>query len=82
MIIGTIGLILIALSWLPQIIEILKTKKSGLNPKFALIYVLGSIALIIHAIEIKDTIFIILNSTAGLMSFLGLYYTLKYRKKS
>ena len=81
MIIGVIGLILIAFSWFPQVVEIIKTKKSGLNIKFALIYVLGSVALIIHAIQINDTIFIILNSIAALMSFLGLYYTIKYTKK-
>ncbi len=81
MILGIIGLILIAVAWLPQIIEIIKTKKSGLNIKFALIYVLGSFALVIYSIQIKDTIFLILNSLATLMSFTGLFYTIKYGKK-
>jgi lipid-A-disaccharide synthase-like uncharacterized protein len=79
--IGIIGLILIAVAWLPQIIQTIKTKKGGLNIKFALIYFLGSIALVIHSIQIKDNIFIILNSLASLMSFTGLFYTIKYRKK-
>ena len=77
--IGIIGLVLIAVSWLPQVIEIIKTKKSGLNIWFALTYVLGSIALVIYAVQIKDTIFIVLNSLAGLISFIGLVYTIKYR---
>lgn len=81
MILGIIGLILIAFAWLPQVIEIIKTKKSGLNIKFALIYVIGSFALVIYSIQIKDTIFLILNSLATLMSFLGLFYTIKYQKK-
>ena len=80
MLIGTIGLILIALSWLPQVIKIIKTKKSGLDIKFAILYVLGSLALVIHAIEIKDNIFLALNILALLMSSLGLIYTIKYRK--
>lgn len=81
MILGIIGLILIAVAWLPQIIETIRTKKGGLNIKFALIYVIGSFALVIHSIQIKDTIFLILNSLATLMSFTGLFYTLKYRKR-
>jgi len=81
MILGIIGLILIAVAWLPQVIEIIKTKKSGLNIKFALIYVIGSFALVIYSIQIKDTIFLVLNSLATLMSFTGLFYTIKYRKK-
>ena len=81
MIRGIIGLVLIAVAWLPQVIEIIITKKSGLNIKFALIYVIGSFALVIYSIQIKDTIFLILNSLATLMSFTGLFYTIKYRKK-
>jgi lipid-A-disaccharide synthase-like uncharacterized protein len=81
MILGIIGLVLIAVAWLPQIIETIKTKKSGLNIKFALIYVIGSFALVVYSIQIKDTIFLILNSLATLMSFTGLFYTIKYRKK-
>ena len=65
MIIGVIGLILIALSWFPQVVEIIKTKKSGLNVKFALIYVLGSVALVIYALQINDTIFILPNTSAA-----------------
>lgn len=81
MILGIIGLILIAVAWLPQVIEIIKTKKSGLNIKFALIYVIGSFALVIYSIQIKDTIFLILNSLTTLMSFTGLFCTIKYQKK-
>jgi len=81
MILGIIGLILIAVAWLPQIIDTIKTKKSGLNIKFALIYVIGSFVLVVYSIQIKDTIFLILNSLATLMSFTGLFYTIKYRKK-
>ncbi len=81
MILGIIGLILIAVAWLPQIIETIKTKKSGLNIKFALIYVIGSFVLVIYSVQIKDTVFLILNSLATLMSFTGLFYTIKYQKK-
>jgi lipid-A-disaccharide synthase-like uncharacterized protein len=81
MLIGIIGLFLIAVAWFPQVIEIIKTKKSGLNIKFALIYFLGSIALVVYALQIKDNIFVVLNSLASLMSFLGLFYTIKYQKK-
>lgn len=79
MIIGVVGLILIAISWIPQLIKIFKSKKSGLDWKFALTYVLGSIGLVVYSIQIKDVVFLILNSSTLFMGFLGLILTLKYK---
>ncbi len=75
--IGTIGLILIALGWIPQTLEIIKKKKNNLNLKFNLLYTIGSLALTLYAIYITDTIFVILNGFAFLMSGIGLYYKIK-----
>ena len=74
---GIIGLILIGLGWIPQVVEIIKEKKSNLNLKFALLYTFGSLALTIHAVLISDLIFILLNAFATFMSGVGLYYTIK-----
>jgi len=77
---GIIGSICIAIAWIPQIIEIIKTKHSHLNIGFASLYVLGSLSLTIYSLQIKDTIFTFLNSFALLMGMIGLIYTIKSRK--
>ena len=74
---GLIGLILIAFGWIPQVVEIIKTKKNKLNFGFSLLYTLGSLALVVYAFQINDVIFIILNGAAFLMSSVGLFYSLK-----
>ncbi|MBW2987707.1 hypothetical protein KY336_04105 [Candidatus Woesearchaeota archaeon] len=77
-IIGIIGLILIALSWIPETIRTIKTKKSGLEWHFNLIYVFGSLGLIVYSVYIWDYIFMALNIAAFLLSSINLYYTLRY----
>jgi len=75
--IGILGLILVAIGWIPQIIEIIKTKKNNLNLKFNLLYTFGSLALTIYAVYIFDIVFIVLNGIAFLMSSVGLLYKFK-----
>lgn len=77
---GIVGLILIGAGWIPQVVEILKTKHSHLNLGFASLYTFGSLALTIHSINLGDTVFIILNAFALFMGAIGLYYTLKSKK--
>jgi lipid-A-disaccharide synthase-like uncharacterized protein len=77
---GMIGLILIGAGWIPQVIEIIKTKHSNLNLGFALLYTLGSLALTIHSINLQDISFIILNAFALFMGTIGLYYTIISRR--
>jgi lipid-A-disaccharide synthase-like uncharacterized protein len=77
---GIIGSVCIAIAWIPQIYEIIKTKHSHLNLSFASLYVIGSFALTIYSLQIKDIIFTFLNSFALLMGLIGLVYTIKSRK--
>lgn len=81
MILGVIGLICIAIGWIPQIVEIVKKKKSNLNLGFAILYTLGSLALTLYALQISDWIFVILNGFALLMSAIGLFYTIRPIKR-
>lgn len=78
--IGIIGVVLIAMGWIPQTIQTIKERKSNLNIKFALLYTFGSLALTIYAIQLNDLIFAILNGLAFIMASVGLYYTIKSRK--
>ena len=78
---GIIGLILIGIGWTQQIIQIIKEKKSNLNFGFALLYVIGSLSLVLYSLQINDLIFALLNCFALLMGEIGLFYTIKYNKK-
>ena len=75
---GILGLVLIALGWIPETLKIIRTRKNNLNLKFNLLYTLGSLSLTVYAIYLQDTIFIVLNASAFFMSGIGLMY--KFRR--
>ena len=75
--IGIIGLILLALGWIPETISIIKEKRSRINWKFGTLYVIGSLLLVAYSIQIKDTIFLILNLFVAIMAAISLYYSVK-----
>jgi len=77
MIIGIIGLMLLAVAWIPETIDILTKKKEKINWKFGVLYVLGSLALTIYSYQINDIIFLILNAFILVMSSISLVYSLK-----
>jgi lipid-A-disaccharide synthase-like uncharacterized protein len=77
MIFGIIGLILLAIGWTYEIVKIIKEKKSRIDLKFEIFYTLGTIFLIIYAVQIKDPIFIILKSIILLLSIIYLYFSIK-----
>ena len=79
--IGIIGLALLALAWIPQTISIIKKEKSNIDYKFGVLYVIGSLTLIIYSINIKDIIFLLLNSFVALMSGIALYFSIKKQLK-
>jgi lipid-A-disaccharide synthase-like uncharacterized protein len=78
--IGLIGLILLALAWLPQTYSVIKKKKSNINPLFGTFYVIGSLILVYYSIQIQDNIFLILNITVAIMSAISLYFSTGKRK--
>jgi lipid-A-disaccharide synthase-like uncharacterized protein len=77
MILGIIGLVLLAIGWTYEIVKIIKEKKSRIDLKFELFYTLGTIFLILYAIQIKDPIFIILKSIVLFLSVIYLYFSIK-----
>ena len=79
--IGIIGLVILALAWIPQTYSVIKKKKSNIDYKFGILYVIGSLILVAYSIQIKDYIFLILNSTVALMSAISLYFSINKRKK-
>ena len=80
MILGIIGLSLLAIGWLTEAIKVIKDKRSNLELKFGILYVIGSILLVLYSYQIGDLLFMILNSMVVLFSGLSLFYAIKYKK--
>jgi|TARA_B100001971_G_C17871707_1_gene373586 lipid-A-disaccharide synthase-like uncharacterized protein len=77
MIIGIAGLVLLAIGWFSEVKEVIKQKKSKLDLKFSILYTIGSLCLVIYAIQLKDVIFFILNSVVTILSLISLIYSVK-----
>lgn len=77
MIIGIIGLVLLAVGWIPETIKIVRDRKSSIDWRFGVLYVTGSLVLAFYAFQIKDTIFLILNLFVMVMSAISLVYSIK-----
>ena len=71
-IIGLIGLLAIVACWIPQTLQVLKTKRADMNFSFLIFYLVGSIALTIYALG--DVIFLTLNLLTSIGSAINLYY--------
>ncbi|HUI29030.1 MAG TPA: PQ-loop domain-containing transporter [Candidatus Acidoferrales bacterium] len=71
-IVGLIGLIAIVACWIPQTLEVVRSKRSGMKLSFLLLYFPGSIALTVYAIG--DPIFVILNLLTAIGSAVNLYF--------
>lgn len=78
--IGITGLLFIALSWIPQIIQTIKTKKSGISLKFGLSQFIGGLFIIIYSYLINQILFLILNITVLILVTINLIYAFKERK--
>lgn len=72
--IGTLGLILLMIAWIPETIEMIQSKKARLNRKFIVIYFSGSFLLASYSFLINDLIFLILNSFIAIIALINAYY--------
>ncbi len=80
---GLVGLFCLILAWLPQTIDVLRTKTSRMNPNFAALYMVGSWILAYYSWTINDIAFMALNAISGLMSLANFYYSLiTFRKEA
>ncbi|MCR8433399.1 MAG: hypothetical protein NDP13_04250 [Crenarchaeota archaeon] len=80
--IGLIGLVLIVIAWIPETIKTLKKLEKPARIEFLMLYFFGSILLTMHAITIRDPVFITLNGIASILSGInfGKALVLKGRK--
>ena len=78
-IVGLIGLLAIVACWIPQTLEVVRTKRSTMRLSFLLLYFPGSIALTIYAIG--DPIFVTLNLLTTIGSAINLYFKIFSRQQ-
>ena len=77
MIIGIVGLVLLAIGWFFESVKLIKEKKSKLDLKFAVLYTVGSLCLVLYSVQIRDLIFIVLNSLVAILSSISLIFSIK-----
>ena len=71
---GLAGMAMVVLAWIPQTIETVRRRHSGLSWQFDVLYVAGALALTYYSISVNDLVFTLLNSMAAYMAAIGLYY--------
>jgi lipid-A-disaccharide synthase-like uncharacterized protein len=75
--IGIIGLLAVALGWIPQTFQTIKTKRCDVNLLFLILNLIGSISLVVYAISLSDEIFTILNSMTAMGAVINLFYKVR-----
>ena len=80
--IGIAGLVILAASWIDETWKIIKAGRSPLDKKFAILYSLGSLCLVVYSFHLGDMLFMVLNGFVFLLSLVDLGYTLKSPKKA
>ncbi|MBM3229425.1 hypothetical protein FJZ26_03250 [Candidatus Parvarchaeota archaeon] len=79
-ILGVLGLVFIVLAWVPETIDNYKKRGRGLDIKFVLLALSGSLLLAYHAYVINDGVFLILNLLTSIGGMLNLAMFIYYRR--
>lgn len=79
-IIGIAGLILLALSWIPQVVHTVKTRQ-GISLRFGFAQLTGSLFLVLYSYMVNNLLFIIVNAMVVLLVSINLRYSFRVRKK-
>lgn len=80
--VGIIGMLCIVAAWVPQTIRTIRTKITGMEPRFLWLYLVGSASLMAYAISISDLIFMTLNGIATIFDIINIYYYYCYEAKA
>ena len=79
-IIGIAGALLLIVAWIPELVDIIKAKKSKLNKRFSELLFFATLILLVYSIMVKDFIFIIINAFLLAEISISVYYTLHRNK--
>ncbi|MFH0991557.1 MAG: lipid-A-disaccharide synthase N-terminal domain-containing protein [bacterium] len=80
--IGYVGLVALALCWIPQSIDTIKRGECLVNLPFLLLSSIGSFCLALYAFSIQDTVFTILNSLTTVGAVVNICYKFFPRKSA
>jgi uncharacterized protein with PQ loop repeat len=80
-IIGGIGLIALAVSWLPETYKAVREKKSQMDSKFVELFMVGAVSLAIYSWYKRDAIFFWLNIFILVNLMINMYYKFFAKKK-
>lgn len=79
-IIGLIAACLTTISFLPQVIQVVKTKDtSGISLGMYLLFVVGVFLWLVYGVYLKDLAIILANGITFVSASFILYYKLKYK---
>jgi lipid-A-disaccharide synthase-like uncharacterized protein len=71
---GYAGLIFLSMCWVPQTIDTVKTGTVTIRKSFLVLYLLGSVLLLLQAVFISNVPLILLNSFTTVSSSINLFY--------
>lgn len=80
--IGYVGLIALALCWIPQSIETVRLGRCPVNLTFLVLSSFGSFSLAIYAFNLGDPVFSILNILTTIGALINIFYKLFPRKNA
>jgi uncharacterized protein with PQ loop repeat len=81
-IIGLIGSALVLIAYLPQTYHLIKEHCSaGISPYAYIVWLTAAVLLLIHAITIKDTVFISLQTINTFFTGLILFFAIRFKNE-
>ena len=72
--IGYLGLVALALCWIPQSVETIRLGRCPVNLAFLILSCIGSFSLAIYAISLGDPVFTILNALTTAGALINMFY--------
>ena len=79
--IGTAGVVFLAIAWIPEVLQTIRERESKINPKFAVIYFIGTFFLLVYAIFLRNIPFTIVNGLILGQVCINLYYEFVVEKR-
>lgn len=74
---GYVGLLALAIGWVPQTLQTIKEKDCKINTKFLVLNFIGSFSLMLYAIILNDLIFSVLNFMTTIGAIINIIYKFK-----
>jgi len=78
--IGVLGAILLLSAWVPQTLRTIQTRRTGMEPKFIMIYFFGSLLLTVYSYLIADVVFLVLNAVSTVMAAVNVDYYWRFER--